>query len=123
MSAKSDRAVRMARAANRGNPTAAGFPIVDEVTLRLRVREYLEALKRVEEAQRQVGLLFEHIVRRAFALAEKHGPGVLGALPQDWVEGELMRREFEESKGRVAERLAAIAAAGSPPYEHTMGGE
>lgn len=102
---------------------AAGFPIVDEATLRVRLAEFWQAARRVDEATREVGKLREHIVKRAFALADKGGAGVLNALPEDWVVQELARREAEVGRARVVERLAAIQAAGSAPYEHTMGGE
>ncbi len=113
MSAKSERAVRMSRAANRGNPTAAGFPIVDEVTLRLRLAEFRQAEKRVEQAVEELGKLQRHIVRRGFALAEKLGDGVLNALPLDWVADEFGRRVRADLDAEVAKRLAGIEGAGS----------
>lgn len=122
MGARSDRAARMARASNRGNRVAAGFPIVDGETLRLRMAEYGLAARRVEEAGEELRKLRAHIVKRAFALGEKNA-AVLNELPIEWVAEEFANRMAAESDARIRGMLEEIRAAGSAPYEHTMGGE
>lgn len=76
---------------------AAGFPILDETTLRLRLQEYEQARANVEKGGREVEALRLHILRRARALHDKGVP-VLGLLPQDWQVPVGWLRD-EEAKG------------------------